>query len=233
MVLPDEFRPVNLDDAAARQPADAERDVEPERAGRDRFDLDDLLVRPEPHDGAFAEAALDLRDRRFQRLLSIHLSSFDQAQCDIRHEDSPLFHSPTGLANGGLDASPLLASQASAAATLARWLNQQCTCFVLSSQYVLLAATKMAASRRATKLRGARKRDPAAISLRRIRLEHAAVRFEIGLDAGGKLGMRGNSGIEQRIVARARNALPRCTLRRRGIAAPVTKNRPDLRGDRS
>ena len=38
------LRPVDLDDAAARQAADAERDVEPERAGRDRLDLDRLLV---------------------------------------------------------------------------------------------------------------------------------------------------------------------------------------------
>ena len=39
------FRPVDLDDAAARQAADAERDVEAERAGRDGLDLDHLLVR--------------------------------------------------------------------------------------------------------------------------------------------------------------------------------------------
>ena len=36
------FRPVDLDDAAARQAADAERDVEAERAGRDRLDVDRL-----------------------------------------------------------------------------------------------------------------------------------------------------------------------------------------------
>jgi hypothetical protein len=33
------FRPVDLDDPAARQAADAERDVEPERAGGDHLDL--------------------------------------------------------------------------------------------------------------------------------------------------------------------------------------------------
>ena len=33
------FRPVDLDDAAARQAADAERDVEAERAGGDRLDV--------------------------------------------------------------------------------------------------------------------------------------------------------------------------------------------------
>ena len=33
------FRPEDLDDAAARQTADAQRDVEAQRAGRDQFDL--------------------------------------------------------------------------------------------------------------------------------------------------------------------------------------------------
>jgi hypothetical protein len=33
------FRPVDLDDAAARQAADAQRDVEPQRTGGDRLDL--------------------------------------------------------------------------------------------------------------------------------------------------------------------------------------------------
>ena len=79
------FGPVNLDDAAAREPADAERDVEAERAGGDGLDLDRLLVLAEPHDGALAEAALDLGDRRFKSLFPIHLISFDEAQRDIRH----------------------------------------------------------------------------------------------------------------------------------------------------
>ena len=73
VVLPEQFRPVNLDDAAARQAADAERDVEAERAGGDRLDLDRLLVLAEPHDRALAAIPLDLRDRRLQRLLFIHL----------------------------------------------------------------------------------------------------------------------------------------------------------------
>ena len=65
------FRPVNLDNAAARQPADAERDVEPERAGRD--DLDLLIgSRAHAHDGALAEGALDLRHRGIQRLVLLH-----------------------------------------------------------------------------------------------------------------------------------------------------------------
>ena len=68
------FRPVDLDDAAARQAADAERDVEPERAGRDGLDLHRLLALAEPHDRALAEGALDLRERRVEsfRLVFIH-----------------------------------------------------------------------------------------------------------------------------------------------------------------
>ena len=66
------FRPVDLDDAAVRQAADAERDVEAERAGRNGLDLDDLLVRAEPHDRALAESAFDLRQRRFQCLGFVH-----------------------------------------------------------------------------------------------------------------------------------------------------------------
>jgi hypothetical protein len=62
------FRPVDLDDPAARQPADAERDVEPERARRDGLDLDRLLALAEPHDRALAEGPLDLRQRRVDRL---------------------------------------------------------------------------------------------------------------------------------------------------------------------
>src|SRR5262249_59549133 len=77
-----------------RRTADAERNIEPERASGDGLDLDRLLVLTEPHDGALAEAALDLGDRSLKRLLSIHLSSFDEAQRDIQHGESPLFHKP-------------------------------------------------------------------------------------------------------------------------------------------
>jgi hypothetical protein len=66
------FRPVNLNDPAARQAADAERDVEPERAGRDCRDLDRRLVLAEAHDRSFAKGTLDLAERRIQRLRLIH-----------------------------------------------------------------------------------------------------------------------------------------------------------------
>ncbi len=79
------FRAVNLDDAAARQAADAERDVEPERAGGNGLDLHRLLVLAETHDGALAAIPLDLRDRSLERLFPVHLTSFDNAKARIQH----------------------------------------------------------------------------------------------------------------------------------------------------
>ena len=73
------LRPVDLDDAAARQSADAERDVEPDTAGRDRLDLDHLAL-AEPHDRALAEIALDLLERRVQSLGPVHTVPFDEAK---------------------------------------------------------------------------------------------------------------------------------------------------------
>ena len=62
------FRAVDLDDAAARQPADAERDVEPERAGGNHLDVLRHLGFAEPHDRALAELLLDLREGGLQGL---------------------------------------------------------------------------------------------------------------------------------------------------------------------
>ena len=83
------FRAIDLDHAAARQAADAERDVEPERAGRDRLDLDRLLVLAQAHDRAFAERAFDLRKRGVQRLGLVHESSFHDAKIGCAHGCSP------------------------------------------------------------------------------------------------------------------------------------------------
>ncbi len=68
------FRPVDLDDAAAGQTADAERDVEAERTRRNGLDFHGLLAFAEPHDRAFAEGALDLGQRRVEsfRFIFIH-----------------------------------------------------------------------------------------------------------------------------------------------------------------
>ena len=58
------LRSVDLDDAAARQPADAERDVERQRSGRHDLDLLGLLFGAEPHDRALAELLFDRGDRQ-------------------------------------------------------------------------------------------------------------------------------------------------------------------------
>jgi hypothetical protein len=67
------FRPVDLDDPALGQAADAKRDVEAQRAGRGRLDLHRRAVGAKPHDRALAELPLDLRERAFQRLRLVHV----------------------------------------------------------------------------------------------------------------------------------------------------------------
>ena len=71
------LRPVDLDDAAARQAADAERDVEPERARRHDVDVARGDRVAEPHDGTLAELLLDLAESCGKRFLTVvvHVSS--------------------------------------------------------------------------------------------------------------------------------------------------------------
>ena len=66
------LRAEDLDDAAARQAADAEREVERERAGRDRADRD-LGAVAHLHDRTLAELPLDLPERDVECFLAIHL----------------------------------------------------------------------------------------------------------------------------------------------------------------
>src|SRR5215472_483608 len=61
---------VYLDDPAAREAADAERHVQGDGAGRDDLDWSAGVV-TEPHDGAAAELALDLRERDLQGLVPV------------------------------------------------------------------------------------------------------------------------------------------------------------------
>ena len=56
----------------ARQAADAEREVEAERAGRDHLDLLVAGTRAHAHDRALAEGPLDLRERGVERLVLFH-----------------------------------------------------------------------------------------------------------------------------------------------------------------
>ncbi len=64
------LRPVDLDDAAAREAADAEGDVEGDRPGGDHLDGRARLV-AEAHDGALAELPLDLGERGLEGLLAV------------------------------------------------------------------------------------------------------------------------------------------------------------------
>src|SRR3546814_3287195 len=73
------LRPVDLDDAAARQAADAQADVEAERAGRHGLDLDGAGVGAELHHRALAERALDLAERGLQCLGLVHAVLLDQS----------------------------------------------------------------------------------------------------------------------------------------------------------
>ena len=64
------LRSVNLDDTAARQAADAEREVEADRAGRDVLDRH-AGVFTEAHDRALAELLFDLAERVGERFLFV------------------------------------------------------------------------------------------------------------------------------------------------------------------
>jgi hypothetical protein len=64
------LRAVDLHDAAARQAADAERDVERDRPGGDHADRDAHLV-AEAHDRALAEALVDLREGHLEGLRAV------------------------------------------------------------------------------------------------------------------------------------------------------------------
>ena len=96
--------PVDLDDPALGQAADAERDVEADRAGRDRLDVE-RGRRAEPHDRALAEAALDLRQRGFERLLLVHAASFGEIHHGRVHL-APLIPQLSDRGNRGLPFTP-------------------------------------------------------------------------------------------------------------------------------
>src|SRR5205807_1629001 len=84
------FRTINLDHPATRQAADAERNVEAERAGGDGLDVHRLAVLAEPHDRALAERALDLGERGIEGLRFVHRGTFDKTQRG-GHCSTPLY----------------------------------------------------------------------------------------------------------------------------------------------
>ena len=67
--------PVNLENAPAGQTTDAEREIQPERAGRDHLDTLVTGLGSHTHDRAFAERTLDLRQCCIQRLVLLHVRS--------------------------------------------------------------------------------------------------------------------------------------------------------------
>src|SRR5690606_6635906 len=69
------FGPVDLDDAPARQPTDAEREIEPERAGRHDLDVARCNGIAEPHHGALAKLLLDLTQRCRKGFLAVLVHS--------------------------------------------------------------------------------------------------------------------------------------------------------------
>src|SRR6516162_3280360 len=86
--LPGALRAVNLDDTAARQPADAERDVEAQGARRNYLGVGGGLTRSELHNRALAKSSFDLPERRVQSPLLVHRFLVQQAQCRL-HEMPP------------------------------------------------------------------------------------------------------------------------------------------------
>src|SRR6185312_13006454 len=130
------FRPVDFHDAAARQAANAEGDIEPERAGRDRLDVHGLVVFAETHNRALAELALDLAERGRQGFRLVHGRSFDDTQGRLTH---------VALLMAGIRPSDN-ASQKGCPPPPESADGTHCTLFVLSSQYVLFGGWRYCTS---------------------------------------------------------------------------------------
>ncbi len=73
------LRPVDLDHPPLGQAADAEGQVQAQRAGGGGLDLDDLALLPKLHHRALAEGPVYLRERRLQRTLLIHVIASHEA----------------------------------------------------------------------------------------------------------------------------------------------------------
>ncbi len=78
------FRAVDFHHPAARQAADAQRDVQAERTGGHHVDILDRGV-VHLHDGALAVLLFDLRQRRFERLLSVVVHLYVPLFIGCRH----------------------------------------------------------------------------------------------------------------------------------------------------
>ena len=92
------LRPEDLDHPALGQPADAESDIEAQRARRYGLDLDRPVVLAELHDRALAKGAFDLAEGGIECFLSVHIFRFDETQSGLGHGEASLFHTPLALA---------------------------------------------------------------------------------------------------------------------------------------
>ena len=113
------FRPINLNHAAPRQPANAERDIEPERTGGNRIGIHRLLALPQLHHRALAEGPVDLGERRLERALLVAVLFPHHPKNRLCHESSPLISQRFRNA------------QAPQIHALGASSRRQCTCFVL------------------------------------------------------------------------------------------------------
>ncbi len=77
------FGPVDFDDAAARQAAYAQRDVQPQGTGGDHLDVLELFALAQPHDRALAELLFDLGQRRLQGLGFFAVGGADAGSLDL------------------------------------------------------------------------------------------------------------------------------------------------------
>src|SRR5215216_900441 len=91
------FRPVDFNHPPTWQAADAQRDIEPERARRNGLDVHRTVVLAQLRHRALAELALDLGERGGQGLGLIHGGSFDDTQGSGGHNTCSLWR---GFASG-------------------------------------------------------------------------------------------------------------------------------------
>src|SRR5271165_388395 len=111
------LRAVDLDDAAARHAADAQRQIQAERARRDHLDLLVDAALAHAHDRALAEGAFDLRQRGVECLVLFH------ARCPSRRW--VLQPCREGLARGSpLDCGALWQGANEAATFYAKLINR-------------------------------------------------------------------------------------------------------------
>ena len=101
------FGAVNLDHAATRQPADAQRNIQAQRTGGNRVARQAQITRAQLHHRALAKSPIDLAERGFQRALAIRilfLAHYPQSR--LCHEMSPVISQrpliPKRIPGGGV-----------------------------------------------------------------------------------------------------------------------------------